>query len=142
MKDELISLREEMKKRRKVDDNLVPLKENIMDKQEKINDVKVECFTKIQKMEDKVKALEKHLEIVSQISQRMESLHTKIQELDRWRNKEKNVPSVLPIIKSYDIRLHTLATNECQELDSKFEEKDKKSLERIMDVYDKLVQDD
>ena len=29
-KDELLSLREEMKKRRKVDDNLVPLNEKIM----------------------------------------------------------------------------------------------------------------
>jgi hypothetical protein len=33
LKDELISLREEMKKRRKVDNNLVPLKENIMEQQ-------------------------------------------------------------------------------------------------------------
>jgi hypothetical protein len=31
LKDELISLREEMNKRRKVDDNLVPLKENILE---------------------------------------------------------------------------------------------------------------
>ena len=31
LKDELISLREEMKKRRKVDDHLVPLKENVLD---------------------------------------------------------------------------------------------------------------
>ena len=34
LKDELISLREEMKKRRKVDDNLVLLRENILEKQE------------------------------------------------------------------------------------------------------------
>ena len=34
LKDELIGLREKMKKRRKVDDNLVPLKENILEKQE------------------------------------------------------------------------------------------------------------
>jgi hypothetical protein len=33
LKDELINLQEEMKKRRKVDDNLVPLKENIMEQQ-------------------------------------------------------------------------------------------------------------
>lgn len=31
LKDELISLREEMKKRRKVDDNLVRLRENILE---------------------------------------------------------------------------------------------------------------
>ena len=54
---------------------------------------------------------------------------------------EKSVPSGLPTIKAYDIRLHTLATNECQELASKFEERARKSLERMMSVYDKSVQD-
>ena len=44
LKDEIISLRGEMKKRRKVEDNLIPLKENILEKQEKLHDVKVECF--------------------------------------------------------------------------------------------------
>ena len=47
LKDELISLREEMKKGRKVDDNLLPLKENIMEKQEQLHYVKVECFSKV-----------------------------------------------------------------------------------------------
>ena len=88
-------------------------------------------------MEDKFKYLEKHLEIVSQINQRIESLQTKIRELDRWRNMKKIVPSGLLEIKSYDTRLHTLATNKCQELVSKFEEKAKQSLEGMMDVYDK-----
>jgi hypothetical protein len=37
----------------------------------------------------------------------------------------KSVSSGLPTIKSYDIRLHTLAINECQEMASKFEERDK-----------------
>ena len=73
----------------------------------------------IQKMDEKVKSLEKHFEIVSQINLKMESLQAKIEELEKWRNMEKNVPSSLPIIKAYDIRLHTLATNECQELSSK-----------------------
>lgn len=50
---------------------------------------------------------------------------------------EKNVPSGLPRIKSYDIKLHTLATNECQEMASKFEEKVKQSLVGMMNVYDK-----
>ena len=53
----------------------------------------------------------------------MESLQAKIQELDKWRNMEKKVPCSLPLVKSYDIGLHTLDTNECQELDSKYEEK-------------------
>ena len=47
LKDELISLQEETKKMRKVDDNLVPLKENIMEQQEKLHDVKVEWFIEI-----------------------------------------------------------------------------------------------
>ena len=83
LKDELISLREEMKKRRKVDDNLVPLIENIVEQQEKLNDVKLECFTEIQKMSENVKALEKHLEIVSQINLKMKSLQATIEELDK-----------------------------------------------------------
>ena len=71
-------------------------------------------------MAEKVKALEKHIEIVSQINLKMESIQAKIEELDKWRNMEKNVPSSLPVVKAYDTRLHTLATNECQELASKF----------------------
>ena len=67
-------MQEEMKNRRKVEENLVPLQENILDQQERLHDVKVECFTEIQKMAEKVKALEKHLEIVSQTSLKMESL--------------------------------------------------------------------
>ena len=63
-----------MTKRRKVYDNLVPLKENIIEQQEKLHDVKMECFTEVQKMAEKVKALEKHLEIVSQINLKMEPL--------------------------------------------------------------------
>ena len=58
-----------------------------------------------------VKALERDLEIVSQINLKMESLQTKIEELDKWRNMEKNVPSSLTVVKTYDIRLHTLDTN-------------------------------
>ena len=54
-----------MRKRRKVEDSMLPLKENILEKQEKLHDVKVDCFTEIQNMEEKVKSLEKHLEIVS-----------------------------------------------------------------------------
>ena len=56
LKDEIISLREEMKKRRKVESSMIPLKENILEQQEKLHDVNVECFTEIQKMDNKVKA--------------------------------------------------------------------------------------
>jgi hypothetical protein len=82
-------------------------------------------------MEDNIKALEKHLEIASQINQKMESLEIKVEELDRWRNMEKNVPSGLLGIKAYDIRLHTWATNECQEMDSKFEKRLIKFLQEL-----------
>ena len=47
----------------------------------------------------------------------MESLQAKIEDLEEWKNLEKNVSGGMPVIKAYDIRLHTLATNECQELD-------------------------
>ena len=67
-------------------------------------------------MADKVKVLEKHLEIVSQINLKMESLQVKIEDLDKWRRIENNVPGNLPVIKTYDINLHTLATSECQEI--------------------------
>ena len=95
LKDEIINLREEMNKQRKVDNNMIPLKENILEQQEHPHDVKVECFTEIQKMAEKIKALEKHLQIVSQINLKMESLQVKIQELDIWWNMEKSVPSSL-----------------------------------------------
>jgi hypothetical protein len=130
-----------MKKRRKGDDNLVPHKENIVEQQKKLHHVKVECNTKVHNMAEKVKALEKHLEIVSQINLKMESLETKIDKLDIWRNMEKCVPSGLPTVKYYVVMLHTLATNECQELDSKFEERARHILVGMMDVYDKSVQD-
>ena len=84
------------------------LKVSILEQQEKLHDVNMECFTEIQKMADKVKVLEKHLEIVSQINLKMESLQVKIEELDKWRSIEKNVPSSLPVIKTYDISFHTL----------------------------------
>ena len=122
-------------------DNIILLKENIIKQQEQLQDVKVECFTEIQKMEEKIKALEKHLEIVSQINLKMESLQAKIEELDKWRSMEKKVPSSLLAVKAYDIKLHTLTTNECQELASKFEEKARQSLAGMMDVYDKSVYD-
>ena len=73
----------------------------------------MECFTEIQKMDDKVKVIEKHLKIVSQVNLNMESLQSKENELYKWRSIENNVPSSLLVIKSYDISLHTLPTSEC-----------------------------
>ena len=74
-------------------------------------------------MVNTIKALEIHLENASKINQKMESLRVKIEEIDRWINIENNSLSGLPGIKPFEIRLHTLDTNECQELASKFEEK-------------------
>ena len=74
---------------------------------------KIECFVEIKKMVDKVKMAEKHLEIVSQTNQRMKDLQSKIEYVEEWRNKENNVPSSVPVIKSYDISVHTLATTKC-----------------------------
>jgi hypothetical protein len=65
MKDKIINLIEEMNKWRKVECSMIPLKENILEHQEQLHDVKVECFSKIQKMTEKIKSLEKHIEIVS-----------------------------------------------------------------------------
>ena len=117
---------------------MTPLKENILEQQEHLHDVKMDCFTEIEKMADKVKVLEKHLEILSQINLKMESLQVKIEELDMWRSIEKNVPSRLLVIKSYDIILHTMSTSECQELVSRFEERFRQNLVGMMELYEKL----
>ena len=66
LKDEVISLRAEMHKRRKVEDETTPLRATILVQQEKLYDIKMECFDKVRKMADKVKMIEKHLDIVSQ----------------------------------------------------------------------------
>ena len=92
-------------------------------------------------MADKVKMVEKHLEIVSQINQKMRSLQVKIEDLDKWRSIENNLPNSLLVIKSYDINLHTLATSECQELASRFEENARQNLVGMMDLYEKSIYD-
>ena len=65
MKCEIISLIEEMNKQRKVECSTILLKNNILEQQEQLHDVKLECFIEIQKLTDKMKILEKYLEIVS-----------------------------------------------------------------------------
>ena len=61
LKDEIISLKEEMNKRRKVECDITLLKASILKQQEQLHDVKMECFTVIQKMANKMKMVEKHL---------------------------------------------------------------------------------
>ena len=141
LKDEIISLKEEMSKRRKVECDMTPLKTSIIEQQGRLHDVKLECFTKIQKMADKMKNVEKHLEIVSQTNYSMRYLQANIEDVEEWRNKENNVPSILPVIKSYYISVHTLATTECQDLAPRFEENARKDLVGMMDLYEKYIYD-
>ena len=88
-----------------------------------------------------MKMVEKHLEIVSHTNQRMRSLQAKIEDLDQWRSLEKNVPSSLPIIKIYDISVHTLVTTECEDLTSRFEENARQNLAGMMELYEKYIYD-
>ena len=120
---------------------MTPLKASILEQQEQLHDVKMECLTLIQKMADKVKMVEKHLEIVSQVNQKMRSLQVNIEDLEMWRSMEKNVPSSLLVIKIYDINLHTLATTECQYLASRFEENARQNIAGMMDLYKKSIYD-
>ena len=71
----------------------------------------------------------------------MRSLQANIEDLDEWRNKEKNVPSILLVIKSYDISVHTLASTKCQDLASRFEENTRQNIVGMMDLYEKSIYD-
>ena len=90
-------------------------------------------------MADKMKNVEKHLEIVSQTNQRKRDLEAKIRDIEEWRNKEKIVHSSLPVVKRYDISVHNLAITDYQVLASRFEENDKKDLPGMMDLYEKSI---
>ena len=92
-------------------------------------------------MVDKVKLIEKHLEIVSQTYQRMRELQENIIELKEWRSTETNIPISLPTIKIYDMMVYTMATKECQNLASRFEENARKDLARMMDLYENITYD-
>ena len=92
-------------------------------------------------MPDKVKMIEKHLEIVSWTYERMRDMQANIVELEEWRSTENNIPSSLPIIKIYDIPMYSMATTECQDLASSFEENARKYLVGMMDLYEKSIYD-
>jgi len=62
LKEEIIGLKEEIHKQRKVDDETTPLRASILKQHEKLYDVRMKCFDKVKKMADKVKVIEKHLE--------------------------------------------------------------------------------
>jgi enoyl-[acyl-carrier-protein] reductase (NADH) len=42
------------------------------------------------------------------------------------------------MIKSYDIVVHSMATTECQDLASRFQEKARKDLAGMMDLYENI----
>ena len=92
-------------------------------------------------MNDKVKMIKKHLEIVSQTYQRMRDLQAKIIELEELRSIEKDIPSSLPMVKSYDIMVYSMATTEYLDLASRFEENARKDLAGMMDLYEKSTYD-
>ena len=96
-----------------MDDETTPLRATIMNLHAKLYDVRMKCFDKVKKMVDKAKVIEKHLDIGSQTHQRMKNLQEKITELDEWRSTEKDIPGSLPSVKSYDITVYSMATEEC-----------------------------
>ena len=120
---------------------MTPLKVSILKQQEHLHDVMMECFIMIQKMANKVKMVEKNLEIVSQTNQRMRSRQVKIEDLDKLRSMENNVSNNLSVIEIYDIRLHTFATTECQDLASRFPKNVKQNIIGMMELYEKYKYD-
>ena len=86
LQSEIISLRAEVNKRRKVECETTLLWATILEQQEKLFDVKMECFEEVTKMTDKVKMIENHFENVSQTYQRMRDLQEEIIELEEWRS--------------------------------------------------------
>ena len=69
----------------------------------------------------------------------MRDLQAKIIELEEWRSTEKNIPSSLPRIKSYDITVYSMATMESQDLTSRFKDNSRKDLAGMMDLYEKYT---
>ena len=124
-----------------MDDETTPLRATILDQHENLYDVRMECLDKVKKMVDKVKIIEKHLDIVCQTHQKMRDLQGKIIELDEWRSTKRDIPNSLPLVKSYDITVYSMATKECQDLASRFEENARKDLSEMMDLYEKTTYD-
>ena len=78
LKEDVIYLKAEIHKWRKVDDETTLLRVTILNQHSKLYDVRMECFDKVKKMVDKVKMIEKPLNIVSQTHQKMRDLQEKI----------------------------------------------------------------
>ena len=95
-----------------MDDETTPLKVTILDQHEMLYDVRMECFHKLKKMDNKVKMIGKRLNIISQTHQRIRNIQENIIELDGWRTTKKDIPSSLPSVKSYDITVYSMDTKE------------------------------
>ena len=54
---------------------------------------------------------------------------------------QKGYSNNLPSVKSDDITVYTMATEECQDLASRFEENARKDLAGMMDLYEKTTYD-
>jgi hypothetical protein len=141
LKEEITNLKAEVHKRRKVDDETTPLRETILDQHANLYDERMECFDKVKKMANKVKMIEKHLDIVSQTHQKMRDLQEKFIELDEWRRTKRDIPNSLPSVKIYDITVYTMATEECEDLASRFEENARKDLAGMMDLSENTTYD-
>ena len=74
LQSEIISLRAEVNKRIKEECETTLLWAIILEQEEKLFDVKIECFNEVKKMTNKVKSIEKHLENVSQTYQKIRYL--------------------------------------------------------------------
>ena len=57
LKEDVINLRVEIHKWRKVDDETTPLRATTLKQHEKLYDVRMECFDQVKKMVDKVKMI-------------------------------------------------------------------------------------
>ena len=124
-----------------MDDETTPLRATILNQHAKLYDVRMECFDKVKKMADKVKMIEKHLDIVSQTHQKMRDLQGTIIELDECISTKRDIPNSLPSIKSCDITVYSMAMEECQDLASRFEENARKDLVGMMDLCEKTTYD-
>jgi hypothetical protein len=71
----------------------------------------------------------------------MKDLQGKIIELDEWRSTKRDILNSLPSVKSYDIIVYCMATEECQDLASRFEENAKKDLAGMMELYENTTYD-
>ena len=77
-----------------MEDETIPLRATILVQQEKLYDIKMECFDKVKKMADKVKMIKKHLDIVSQTHQIWETCKKRLYNL----MNQGALKSIFPVV--------------------------------------------